>query len=54
MNSFFYHNMVVMEELAALIGRDAESRRFGEMGRKVRRTINEKLLDPRAGYLPGW
>lgn len=53
-NSFFYHNMIVMEELAALIGRDAESQRFGEMGRRVRRAINEKLLDPERGiYLDG-
>jgi hypothetical protein len=53
-NCFFYQNMVLMAEIADLLGRSADKDRFDLMASRVRQSINTKLFDPEKGiYLDG-
>jgi alpha-L-rhamnosidase len=48
-NCFFYQNMVIMAELAAMLENSADADYFQLMAAKVRKAINEKLFDPVRG-----
>ena len=53
-NSFFYFNMKIMAELSALLLKGADHDYFNYMAAKVKKSINEKLFDPKRGiYLDG-
>ena len=53
-NSFFYLNMVLLAEIAGLLDKPADRNHFEFMAAKVKKTINEKLFDPKKGiYIDG-
>jgi hypothetical protein len=53
-NCFFYENMRMMAELAALMKKTEDAAFFGKMASKVKHSINEKLLDQHRGvYIDG-
>ncbi|MCB0629250.1 MAG: family 78 glycoside hydrolase catalytic domain [Saprospiraceae bacterium] len=53
-NSFFYRNMVIMAEFAALLDRPDDQLYFELMAAKVKKAINEKLFDKEKGmYVDG-
>lgn len=53
-NCFFYHNMVIMNELATALGKPDDADTFAYMAAKVKKTINEKLFDKVRGiYIDG-
>ncbi|MEI7422707.1 MAG: alpha-L-rhamnosidase C-terminal domain-containing protein [Prolixibacteraceae bacterium] len=49
-NCFFYENMKVMAEIAGILKKNFDKARFEVMAEKVKKTINQKLLDPAKGY----
>lgn len=53
-NSFYYHNMVLMAEIANALGKKSDAAVFYEKSKKVKETINTKLLDTTRGiYMDG-
>jgi len=53
-NAFFYHNMVLMAELAAVAGTPADEDFFHMMAARVKHTVNTLLFDPEnRAYLDG-
>ncbi|PHN08162.1 sulfatase-like hydrolase/transferase [Flavilitoribacter nigricans] len=53
-NSFFYENMRIMAEFAALLNKPDEQLYFEYMAAQVKRVINDKLFDPEKGmYVDG-
>ena len=48
-NCFFYHNMELLAEIAALLGRPADKDQFEMMASRVKHSINTKLFDPEKG-----
>jgi alpha-L-rhamnosidase len=53
-NAFHYRSLVLMSELAGYLGRTADSLLFRNQSLKVRKAVNEKLLDRNRGiYLDG-
>lgn len=53
-NSFFYFNMVIMAELADVMGMKEDNIYFRTMSRKVKESINKKLFDTKTGiYIDG-
>ena len=53
-NCFFYRNMVIMAELAAALDKPSDADHFAFMAAKVKKAINEKLLDIDRGiYIDG-
>jgi hypothetical protein len=53
-NCFFYENMKIMAELAALLNKTADEAYFGKMAVMVKSSINQKLFDTSKGiYLDG-
>ena len=53
-NCFFYKNMTIMAEFAALLGKDADADYFQYMAAKVKKSINQKLFDASRGiYVDG-
>ena len=53
-NSFFYLNMKIMAEIAAVLGKSQDQESFELMAAKVKKAMNEKLFDTKKGiYLDG-
>ena len=53
-NCFFYKNMVVMAELAAMLGKTDDADHFAYMSAKLKKSINTKLFDASRGiYIDG-
>jgi hypothetical protein len=53
-NSFFYENMKIMAEFAALLDKPDEQLYFEYMAAQVKKVINDKLFDPEKGmYVDG-
>ncbi len=53
-NCFFYHNMVIMAELAEVLNKPEEVDYFNFMAAKVKHSINSKLFDTSRGiYVDG-
>jgi hypothetical protein len=53
-NAFYYHNLVLMSEIAGTLGKTEDSVMFRNRALKVRETINLKLFDKQKGiYLDG-
>ncbi|HOS70836.1 MAG TPA: alpha-L-rhamnosidase C-terminal domain-containing protein [Bacteroidales bacterium] len=53
-NSFYYRNLFLMSEIAGILGKTDDSAFFRRESEKVRKSINEKLLDRSKGiYLDG-
>ncbi|NMC42106.1 MAG: acetylglucosamine-6-sulfatase, partial [Bacteroidales bacterium] len=53
-NSFHYHNLVLMSELARKLGREDESKWFSDRALKVREAVNTKLFNHATGrYVDG-
>jgi len=53
-NSFHYHNLVLLADIAKRTGKDEDSRWFYERAIKVREAINTKLFDTSKGvYIDG-
>ncbi|RJE73992.1 alpha-L-rhamnosidase C-terminal domain-containing protein [Reichenbachiella sp. MSK19-1] len=53
-NAFYYHNLVLMTEIARMLGESDDAKRFAKEAEMVRTMINEKLLDKAKGvYIDG-
>lgn len=53
-NSFHYHNLVLMSEIARKLGKEDDSRFFSGRALKVRDAVNAKLFNPATGrYVDG-
>ncbi|WP_143519949.1 alpha-L-rhamnosidase C-terminal domain-containing protein [Reichenbachiella sp. 5M10] len=53
-NAFYYHNLVLMTEIARVLGESDDAKRFAKEAEMVRTMINEKLLDKAKGvYIDG-
>lgn len=53
-NAFHYRSLVVMSEIAGYLGKSPDSLLYAARAEKVKKAINEKLLDPVKGiYLDG-
>ncbi len=53
-NSFYYRNLEILAEFAALLGKDDDANRFQMMALRAKSAINEKLFDNDRGiYLDG-
>lgn len=53
-NALYYRNLEIMGEFARLLNRNNEAREYELMAVKVKKAINEKLVDPEKGiYLDG-
>lgn len=49
-NGFYYHNMQIMAEFAALLNKPAEALDFAYRAAQVKKSINEQLFDEEKGY----
>ena len=49
-NGFYYHNMKIMAEFAALLNKPEEALDFELRAARVKKSINEKLFDEEKGY----
>ncbi|WP_339725877.1 family 78 glycoside hydrolase catalytic domain [uncultured Paraglaciecola sp.] len=53
-NSFFYQNMLIMAELATVLGKNDDAKQFSQLANQVKQSVNEKLFDKTRGvYLDG-
>lgn len=53
-NSFFYQNMVIITEMATVLGKLEDATRFSQLAKLVKQSINQKLFDQTRGvYLDG-
>jgi len=53
-NSFFYHNMVLMSEIALALGKSTDAKTFNEKAKQVKESVNTKLFDKSLGiYIDG-
>jgi alpha-L-rhamnosidase len=47
---FFYHDALLMEKYATLLGRTADAEHFGKLASDLKAGLNKKLYDPEKGY----
>lgn len=53
-NSFFYHNMILMSKIALALDKPDDAKEFSEKSERVRVAINKKLFDETRGiYIDG-
>jgi hypothetical protein len=44
--AFYYQDVEIMAQVAALLGKDDDAKRFSELAEKIRAAFNEKFYDP--------
>lgn len=52
-SAYYFYDTVIVSKVAAILGKDAEAKKYAELARNIRKRFNEEFYDPMSGLYAG-